>query len=391
MNVMNAASLEAFGRCIDQAAGDADIRGVILTSSKPGFVAGADLQSLPGLDAQQALAQIRRTNQILRKMEICGKPFVAAINGTALGGGYEICLACHHRIAGDEAGTEIGLPEVQLGLLPGAGGTQRLPRLIGIRNALPLLLEGQKLRPREALEAGLVDAVTPGAELLSGARAWILSGKARAAQPWDTRGFRIPGGPPMSSAGMETFTAASAMLRARTMGIYPAALDILSAVYEGCAVDIDTGLKIEERYFLHVLRTPQARNLIRLFFSRGELNRLAGRPKNVPAQPFHRIGVLGAGMMGSGIAYISADAGLEVMLLDTTPENAARGKTYSAKLLEQKLAAGRVSAVARDEFLARIRPTTDYAELPPLVSRRKLWRRLQEHAAGAAAAGAAAQ
>jgi len=357
VNVMNAGSLEAFGGCVDQAAADGHVRGVIITSAKQGFVAGADLESFPRMEARQAREQLRRTNHTLRKMEICGKPFVAAINGTALGGGYEICLACHHRIAGDEPGSEIGLPEVQLGLLPGAGGTQRLPRLIGIRSALPLLLEGKKLRPREALEAGLVDAVVPAAELLSSARAWILGANAKAVQPWDTRGFRIPGGAPMSPAGMETFAAASAMLRARTMGLYPAPLDILSCVYEGCAVDIDTGLKIEERYFLHVFGTPEARNLIRLFFSRGELNRLAARPRGVPAQPFSKVGVLGAGMMGSGIAYVCAAAGLEVALLDATPDIAARGKAHSAKLLDRK------TADARDAFLARIHPTTDYADL----------------------------
>ncbi len=363
LNVLNAQSIEEFARCVEQALGDPQVRGAIVASSKPGFIAGADLEWLPHLDAQQMQAQGGRIRQSLRRMETGGKPFVAAINGAALGGGFEVCLACHHRIAADNPAVEVGLPEVQLGLLPGAGGTQRLPRMIGIRNALPLLLEGWKLRSREALESGLVDAVVPDGELLSAARAWLLSPGAQAVQPWDAKGFRIPGGPPGSPAGMETIAAAIAMVRAKTWGLYPAPFDILSAVYEGCGVDIDTGLKIEERYFLHLFGTPEARNLIRLFFARVGLHKLAARPQAFPTQAYTKIGVLGAGMMGAGIAYVCADAGLEVVLLDTAPEIAERGKSYSARLLDKKAAAGRLSPEARDRFLARIRPTADYADL----------------------------
>ena len=359
VNVINAQSLEEYAACVDRAIADRQVRGVIVTSSKPGFIAGADLEWLPHLDAQQMQAQGSRIRQLLRKMEIGGKPFVAAINGAALGGGFEICLACHHRIAAANPAVEVGLPEVQLGLLPGAGGTQRLPRMIGIRNALPLLLDGIKLRPREALEAGLVDAVAPEGELLSAARAWLLSPGAKAVQPWDAKGFRIPGGPPMGPAGMESIAAAIAMVRAKTMGLYPAPFEILSAVYEGCAVDIDTGLKIEERYFLHLFGTPETRNLIRLFFARVGLQKLAARPREFPTQAYTKIGVLGAGMMGAGIAYVCAHAGLEVVLLDTAPEIAERGKAYSAKLLDKR----QVSGEARERFLARIRPTADFADL----------------------------
>jgi 3-hydroxyacyl-CoA dehydrogenase/enoyl-CoA hydratase/3-hydroxybutyryl-CoA epimerase len=276
-----------------------------------------------------------------------------------VGGDYEICLACRHRIAADHPTTQIGLSDVQVGMMPGLGGTQRLPRLIGIERALPLLLEGGRLRPREAKKVGLVDALAAGGDLLASARVWILDRAGQTtAQPWDAKGFRIPGG----TLG-HIFFPASAMLRERTMGLYPAPVAILSSVYEGCQVDLETGLKIESRYFDHVRGTPEARNQMRLARSRQELDGLAGRPANVPAHEFSKIGVLGAGMMGSGIAYACADAGLEVVLLDTTRENAERGRAAAAGIFDKRVSQVQLTAEERDKAAARIHATDAYADL----------------------------
>ncbi|HKV05051.1 MAG TPA: 3-hydroxyacyl-CoA dehydrogenase NAD-binding domain-containing protein [Candidatus Acidoferrales bacterium] len=364
-NILNAAWVAEFTGRVEEAIRDPRARGVILTSAGPDFVSGVDLTELArtGDPAPVKLA-VRSLDSVLRAIETCGKPFVAAVNGSALGEGFEICLACHHRICADDPNSRIGLPQVQLGLLPGAGGTQRLPRLIGIRNALPLLLEGKTLRPGEAKDAGPVDKLVSPAELLTAARSWILGlPEGKASQPWDAKGFRVPGGASTSSAGFETFSTVHAMVRERTRGLYPAALAILSCVFEGCTVDFATGLKIEASYFVNVLDGPQARNIVRASFAREELSKLAARPKSVPAQSYTKIGVLGAGMMGAAIAYVSAGAGLDVTLLDTTQDNADRGKGYSAKLLNKLSARGQLNAEAREKFLARISPTTNYADL----------------------------
>ncbi|MBZ5621128.1 MAG: enoyl-CoA hydratase/isomerase family protein [Acidobacteriia bacterium] len=336
---------EEFVREAGAAIADPGVRGGIIV------VVGAGRGTLPYSGDVQGLGKV------LRRMETSGKPFVAAITGTVTGGAYEICLACHHRIATDEPATHIELSNVQAGLMPGLGGTQRLPRLIGIQRALPLLLEGRRLGPREAKEAGLVDAVAaPGSNLLESARAWILSRAGQATiQPWDAKGFRIPGG----SAG-HIFGPASAMLRERTMGLYPAPVAILSSVFEGCQVDLDTGLKIESRYFVHVRGTAEARNLMRLARSRQELDGLAGRPANVPIHEFSKIGVLGAGMMGSGIAYVCADAGLDVVLLDTTRESAERGRSAAAVVFDKRVSKAQLTAEERDKAVARIHATDAY-------------------------------
>ena len=366
MNVLNDESVARFAALVEQAVKDAAVKGVIVTSKKRDFLAGADLTELgKAADAASLMAFTGRFHALLRGMEKSGKPFCAAVNGTALGGGYEIALACHRRIAADDPKVQIGLPEVTIGLLPGGGGTQRLPRLIGIRNALPLLLEGRKLDPRKALAAGLVDAVVPEAELLDAARRWLLTeGPANAVQPWDKKGFRIPDGGVNTPKGHETFVAGNALLHARTYGNYPAPRNIASCVYEGLITDIDTGLKIESRYFVNCALSPEARNMIRsLFFSIGEANKLAARPKGVPEQRYRRIGVIGAGMMGAGIAHVSALAGIEVVLLDTGMAQAEKGKSYSEGLLEKRVQQQRTSAAKRDEVLARIRPTTRFEDL----------------------------
>lgn len=366
MNVLSEASIAAFSEAVEKALGDGAVKGVIVTSAKADFIAGADLAMLQkSSDPAEMLKNGGAMQKLFRAMEKSGKPFVAAINGTALGGGLEICLACHRRIAADNPKALIGLPEVLVGLLPGGGGTQRLPRMIGLRQALPYLLEGRKVDPARALKDGLVDEVVAPDRLLAAARDWALAAKPeQLVKPWDAKGFKLPGGAVNSPAGQQTFVAGNAMLHAKTWGNYPAPRNIMSCVYEGCQVDIDTGLRIETRYFIQCALSPEAKNMIRsLFFSIGDANKLASRPKGVAAQTYRRIGVLGAGMMGAGIAYAAATAGIEVVLLDTSLEAAEKGKAYSAGLLEKKVGQKRLSPAARDETLSRIRPTVDFTDL----------------------------
>jgi 3-hydroxyacyl-CoA dehydrogenase/enoyl-CoA hydratase/3-hydroxybutyryl-CoA epimerase len=366
MNVLNEESVQRFAEAVERAIGDSAVKGVVVTSKKRDFLAGADLTRLGrASDAATLTAFTRRFHALTRQIEKSGKPFCAAINGTALGGGYEIALACHRRIAAADPRIQIGLPEVTIGLLPGGGGTQRLPRLIGIRNALPLLLEGRKLDPQQALAAGMIDEVVPAEHLLGAARRWLLTeGPANVVQPWDKKGFRIPDGGVHSPKGQETFVAGNALLHAKTYGNYPAPRHIASCVYEGLITDFDTGLKIESRYFVATALSAEARNMIRsLFFSIGEANRLAARPKEVPEQRYRRIGVLGAGMMGAGIAYVSALAGIEVVLLDTSIDAAEKGKAQSRALLDKRVAQQRMTDVEREAVLARIEPTTRFADL----------------------------
>ena len=367
MNVLNAASIAAFDAAVRRAIEDPAVRGVIVTSSRPEFVAGGDLDLIRTIrTAEESFAASGPVSATLRRLETGGKPFVAAINGTALGGGLEICLACHHRIAADDPQAQLGLPEVTLGLLPAAGGTQRLPRMIGIKNALPYLLEGRKVNPAAALAAGIVDEVVPAEQLLARARAWLLSDEAQAAtvKPWDRKDFRFPGGTPQTPGPTQLFFGASAALLARTQGVYPAPEAILACVYDGCQVDLDTGLKIEQRQFARLATSAATKNMIRtLFYAMGEANRLADRPRDVAPRRYDRVGILGAGMMGAGLAYVCAQAGLDVVLLDVSVEAAEKGKSYGAKLLDAQVAKGRLDPARREAVLARVHPTTDYALL----------------------------
>ena len=366
MNVLNDASIAAFETAIRKVIADPAIKGAIISSSRPEFVVGADLDTLRGISDPQAAMKIAgRLSLLFREIETASKPFVAAINGSALGGGYEICLACHYRLAADNPKTQIGLPEVTLGLLPGAGGTQRLPRMIGLKAALPMLMEGRKVGVAKAKELGLVDEVVAASELMVRARQWLLAeGAAYVVKPWDKKGYRLPGGIVQSPPSWQLFMGAAAALRGKTAGLYPAPAAIMESVYDGCHVDIDTGLKIENRQFARLAVSPQAQNMIRtLFYAIGDANKLTGRPASVPLQAYRKIGVLGAGMMGAGIAHVSAEAGLEVILIDQSQEAADRGKTYSAKLLDKQVQQGRLTAEKRDGILARITPTTSYGQL----------------------------
>lgn len=366
MNVLNRESVAAFYAAVEHASADPAAKGILLASGKDDFIAGADLDMILALtDATELKSATLELHRRLRALETCGKPVAVAINGTALGGGFELCLACHYRVAGDLPRALIGLPEVTLGLLPGGGGTQRLPRLIGIRAALPLLMEGKKLKPAEALKAGLVHEVVPAGEERAAARAWLLGRIGQETrQPWDAKGYKLPGGPVQSAAGFETFYAGSAMTLAKTAGNYPAPHYILSCVYEGLQTDIETGCRTEAAYFAAVAVTPEAKAMVRtLFFHMNQVNTQARRPADVPRRKFSHVGVLGAGMMGAGIAYAQAMAGIETVLLDTTQEAAERGKDYTRRLLDARVAKGRMSEAERDAVLSRICPTARYADL----------------------------
>lgn len=366
MNVLNTASIAAFDEAVNRAVADAAVRGVVVTSARPEFLAGGDLELIRTISsAQQSMDITALLSGTLRRIEKSGKPFVAAINGTALGGGLEVCLACHRRIAVDDARLQLGVPEVSLGLLPAAGGTQRLPRMIGIKAALPYLLEGRKVGPQKALEAGIVDEVVPAAGLLARAKQWLLTeGPQATVKPWDAKGYKFPGGTPQSPGPTQVFFGVSGHLLGKTQALYPAPEAILACVYDGCQVDIDTGLRIEQRQFARLATSPETKNMIRtLFYAMGDANRLAGRPQGVAPRKFNKVAVLGAGMMGAGLAHVCSMAGLDTVLLDVSQEAAEKGKAYGAKILDGLVAKGRMDAAQRDQALARVKTTSDMAEL----------------------------
>ena len=366
-NVLNEQSMAAFAAAAQKALADPAVKGLLVASAKADFIAGGDLEMLlKATDAQAMSDNLKQWHRLFRTLETTGKPVAAALNGTTLGGGLELALACHYRVAADNPKARFGFPEVTLGLLPGAGGTQRAPRLMGIQAALLFLTEGKRIKAAEAQKQGLIHAVVPAGKEREAARAWLLEAAAKGGktlQPWDQKGYRIPGGGVMTPSGMQTFMAGNAMLREKTHDNYPAPKHILSCVFEGMQTDIDTGLAIETRYFVNLVRSPVAKNMIRsLFFFMQEANKLARRPKDVPTQKFTRIGMLGAGMMGAGIAHAAAAAGLEVVLLDATLEGAGKGKAYSEKLLQKRVARSQLTQDGAAAILARIKPTTDYKD-----------------------------
>ncbi len=365
MNVIGDGFTESFATLVDSFISDDNAKGLILTSGKETFVVGADIDQLASLEtAEQVFDLVEELKASLRKLETSGKPVVAAMTGTALGGGLELALACHYRIAIDSPKTKLGLPEVKLGLLPGGGGTQRLPRLIGIQTALELMTQGKELRPAAAKDIGLIDATaTDNDDMLAQAKAWIKA-NPDAQQPWDKKGFKIPGGDSNHPKVVQVFSIAPAMANQKSHGNYPAITHIMSSVFEGCIVDIDTGLELESRYFAACVLSSESRNMINTLWTQlNSIKKGQSRPDGFERTTTKKVGILGAGMMGSGIAYVSAKAGIDVVLLDTDIEGAEKGKSYSAKILDKAISRKRSSEDKKQALLNRIQPTTSYDDL----------------------------
>jgi 3-hydroxyacyl-CoA dehydrogenase/enoyl-CoA hydratase/3-hydroxybutyryl-CoA epimerase len=368
-NVVNAAALGELEAGIQRAVADTAVLGIVLTSGKQGsFVTGGDLEQIQGFasksfDPTDFLRKTVAVQDQLRRMETCGKPIVAAMNGIALGGGYEIALACHRRILVAERVAKVGLPEAGLGLMPGMGGSQRLPRLVGIQTALGLLLEGRQLDPEQAKKQGLVDEVVPADQLIDAAKKWIQSG-GKGVQPWDDKRYAPPGGGIDSPLGLQTLMGASAMTHANTYDNFPHAKAILSAVYEGMKLPMDRAGKVEARYVITLLQGPVARSMLRtLFFSLQDARKGARRPKDVPRFDVKKVGIIGAGLMGQGIAQVSARAGIAVVLVDRELSLAERGKATVQKSLERQLEKGKISREKVDKMLALIEPSEGYDRL----------------------------
>ena len=379
MNVMNQEGFNDLDALIDQALADDAIKGVIITSGKEGsFAGGMDLNIIakmkeaagdnPALGLMEGLMQC---HAILRKIERGGmdpktnkggKPIACAMQGTGLGIGFEIPLSCHRIFVADNPKAKIGLPEIMVGIFPGMGGTTRLVRKMGAMAASPFLLEGKLSDPKKAKMAGLVDEVVPADELLSAAKTWVLS-EPKIVKPWDEKGYKMPGGAPYHPAGFMTFVGASAMVNGKTQGVYPAAKALLSAVYEGAMVPFDTAIKIEARWFTNVLLNPSSSNMIRsLFINKEALDKGAVRP-DVPDEKVSKVGVIGAGMMGAGIALVSALAGIEVVLIDAKQDAADKGKDYTAAYMDKGIARKKATPEKKEAVLGLITATTDYAAL----------------------------
>ncbi|RMB02777.1 3-hydroxyacyl-CoA dehydrogenase NAD-binding domain-containing protein [Eilatimonas milleporae] len=380
MNVFNAQLIDDLDTVIDKVLADNAVKGAVITSAKPAFLAGADLNMLGGEDAADMSLEAQfestfRLNKILRKLETGGKsvkelgkggtkPFAAAVNGLALGGGLELVLACHHRVVADHPKLQLGLPESQVGLLPGAGGTQRLPRLIGIQAAAQAITTGKPFNPQQALGLGIVQAVVPADKVVETAREWVKN-TASAIAPWDKKGFKYPGGAgAMHPGAVQTFIGANAMAQKQTQHNYPAIQAILSCLYEGGIVDFDTAIRIESKYFMKLLSGPVAKNMIRsLFINKQAVEKGSLRPAGFEKKTVKRLGMLGAGMMGAGVAYVSAKVGMDVVLLDRDAAAAEKGKDYSRKLVEKGVSRGKITQEKGDALLSRIHTTADYGDL----------------------------
>ena len=376
MNVMSTAGFALLSDLVDQALADPGVKGIIITSAKKDFAGGMDLNVIAQMRAGGAQAifdGVMTMHKVLRKIELAGmdpktrkggKPIVAALPGTALGIGLELPLSCHRIIAADNPKAKIGLPEIMVGIFPGAGGTTRLARKMGAMMAAPFLLEGKLSDPKAAKAAGLIDEVVAPEALLARAKEWVLGAKdADLVKVWDDKSYKMPGGAPYHPAGFMTFVGANAMVHGKTMGVYPAAKALLAAVYEGALVPFDTALRIEARHFTSVLMNPSSAAMIRsLFINKEALEKGANRPE-APDQSVKKVGVIGAGMMGAGIAYVSAMAGIDVVLIDAAQDAADRGKSYSEGLLDKALQRKKTTVEKKAEVLARITATTDYAAL----------------------------
>ena len=366
-NTMNADFRAALAETVEKLKADEQIAGIIFRSAKKTFFAGGDLDELIQAQPEQAsdfFQMVEGMKAQLRYIETRGIPVVAALNGTALGGGWELALGCHHRIALNDPKTRFGLPEVTLGLLPGGGGIVRMVRLLGLQTAFPFLIEGKQFGVEKALSLGLIhDTADSADEMLQKAIDWIQT-HTKSQQPFDVKGYKIPGGDPKHPAVAQMLAIAPAILRDKTKGCYPAPEAIMSAAVEGAQVDVDTALTIESRYFTYLATGQVSKNMIGTFWH--GLNAIksgASRPQDIPQWQAKKVGILGAGMMGAGIAYAAAIKGIAVILKDVAVENAEKGKAYSQKLLDKKVAQGRMTAEKRDQILARITPTASTADL----------------------------
>lgn len=368
VNLVSPIFIEEYSRAVDQVSKDPAVIAVIVTSAKKLFMAGADLKFMvnfydSGASLKEAYEFSQKATAMHRRMETCGKPFVAAINGAALGGGFELCLACHGRVIIDDPKAVIGLPEVNVGLLAGSGGTQRLVRIAGVEQGLELLVSGASVPPAKALSFGLVDKVVPASELIAAAKQWLVE-HPDPVRAWDKKGFSLPESAGLlnpTAAAFFSFKAASATVAGRN---YPAPIAITSAVFEGVQLPMDRALQVESKYFAKLLSGPVARNIIRTnFINKGAAERLAFRPAGVPKLVVKKLGILGAGLMGSGIANVAASVGIEVVLLDGSADRAAAGKAAIAANLTKDVEKGRRAQAAADALLARITTTDDYALL----------------------------
>ncbi len=374
MNVIGAQFLTDLSEAIDRLASDEAVKGAVIASVKSsGFMAGMDLKAMEtmllppkgqALDMATLFDRVFVLNSVLRRLETCGKPVACAIEGTCVGGGFELALACHYRVVGDNAKTQLGLPEILVGLFPGGGGSQRFPRITGVQTALMYMLQGKLFRPAEGAALKLIDAVVPQGTALETARAWVRDNPTANTQAWDRKDYRFPGGVgSMNPAFAQTFMGAVPMMLKQTQRNMHAPIALLSAVYEGAQLPMDRAIRIESKYFAKVLADPQARNMVRsLFVNKQAAERGARRPKDIAPAPTVKLAMLGAGMMGAGIATVAAQAGMEVKLLDRDMASAEKGKAHASDVLSKRLGKG-MTPEKMAETLARITPVTDVADL----------------------------
>jgi 3-hydroxyacyl-CoA dehydrogenase / enoyl-CoA hydratase / 3-hydroxybutyryl-CoA epimerase len=378
MNVLDETSIDELEEIVKHTSADAAVKGVVITSGKEALSAGADLSMLEGMNRtyaqvlkekgevaanQMLFDQSRRFSLVFRAIETCGKPWVAAINGLALGGGFELTLSCHYRVAADNPKTRLGLPEIKVGLFPGAGGTQRVPRIVPPQDAMTMLLKGDAINVAKAKALNLIHAIVPPGDLIKAAKDWIKGG-GKAIAPWDDKNFRLPGGPVYSKAGMMMFPAGNAIYRRETFDNYPAARAVMSCVYEGLQLPIDAGLRVESRYFAQILRSKEAAAMIRsLFLSMQELNKGARRPEGVPPTKVKKLAVIGAGFMGASVGYVSARAGIDVVLIDRDQASADKGKAHAESVFDDLIKKGRATEKDRGATLSRISATADYSAI----------------------------